>query len=42
MHNTENDFTQISFADNVDVSNKIFVSKRAYTLLMKMKNMEEE
>lgn len=40
--NTENGFTQITFADNSDLSNKIFVTKGAYTLLMKMKNTEEE
>lgn len=40
--NTENEFTQISFTDQVDMSNKIFVIKGAYTLLMKMKNKEEE
>lgn len=40
--NTENGFTQISFANNSDLSNKIFVTKGAYTLLMKMKNTEEE
>lgn len=40
--NTENEFTQISFTDKADMSNKIFVIKGAYTLLMKMKNKEEE
>jgi len=40
--NTENGFTQISFADNADMTNKTFVTKGAYTLLMKMKNTEEE
>lgn len=39
--NTENGFTQISFADSTDIRNKIFVTKGAYTLLMKMKNTEE-
>lgn len=34
--------TQISFKDNIDFKNKIFVTKGAYTLLMKMKNTEEE
>jgi len=40
--NNENGFTQITFANNVDRSNQIFVTKGAYTLLMKMKNTEEE
>ncbi|MDO9186104.1 MAG: efflux RND transporter periplasmic adaptor subunit [Bacteroidia bacterium] len=39
--NTENGFTQISFADSTDIRSKIFVTKGAYTLLMKMKNTEE-
>ncbi len=39
--NTENDFTQITFPDNTDMTNKIFVTKGAYTLLMTMKNMDE-
>jgi len=39
--NTENGFTQITFPDNADMANKIFVTKGAYTLLMKMKNTEE-
>lgn len=40
--NNENGFTQITFANNADRSNQIFVTKGAYTLLMKMKNTEEE
>lgn len=40
--NNENGYTQISFPDTIDVSSKIFVIKGAYTLLMKMKNTEEE
>ncbi|MCE9539875.1 MAG: efflux RND transporter periplasmic adaptor subunit [Bacteroidetes bacterium] len=40
--NTENGFTQINFADSTDIRNKIFVTKGAYTLLMKMKNTAEE
>jgi cobalt-zinc-cadmium efflux system membrane fusion protein len=40
--NTENGFTQIIFADKTDPKDKIFVTKGAYTLLMKMKNTEEE
>lgn len=39
--NTENGFTQISFADSTDILSKTFVTKGAYTLLMKMKNTEE-
>ena len=37
-----NGVTQISFKDNIDFKNKLFVTKGAYTLLMKMKNTEEE
>jgi len=40
--NSENGFTQITFADSTDIKNKSFVTKGAYTLLMKMKNTEEE
>jgi cobalt-zinc-cadmium efflux system membrane fusion protein len=40
--NTEKGFTQITFPDNTEMRNKIFVTKGAYTLLMKMKNTEEE
>ncbi len=40
--NNENGFTQITFSDTADIRNKIFVIKGAYTLLMKMKNTEEE
>lgn len=40
--NTENGYTQITFSDSSDISNKIVVTKGAYTLLMKMKNTEEE
>jgi cobalt-zinc-cadmium efflux system membrane fusion protein len=40
--NTENGFTQIAFADSMDVKNKNFVIKGAYTLLMKLKNTAEE
>jgi cobalt-zinc-cadmium efflux system membrane fusion protein len=39
--NTENNYTQITFLDNTDMSSKMFVTKGAYTLLMKMKNHEE-
>ncbi|MEO7175340.1 MAG: efflux RND transporter periplasmic adaptor subunit [Saprospiraceae bacterium] len=39
--NTENGFTQIIFLDSTEMSNKNFVIKGAYTLLMKMKNTEE-
>ncbi len=40
--NTEGGFTQITFPNNNDIKNKTFVTKGAYTLLMKMKNTEEE
>jgi len=40
--NSENGFTQIIFPTNFDATNKTFVTKGAYTLLMKMKNTEEE
>jgi len=40
--NNENGFTQIIFADSTEMRNKTFVIKGAYTLLMKMKNTEEE
>ena len=40
--NSENGFTQIVFPNNFDATNKTFVTKGAYTLLMKMKNTEEE
>ena len=40
--NNENGFTQITFPDSTEMRNKTFVIKGAYTLLMKMKNAEEE
>ncbi len=40
--NTEYGLTQITFADSADMKSKTFVIKGAYTLLMKMKNMEGE
>jgi cobalt-zinc-cadmium efflux system membrane fusion protein len=40
--NSENGFTQITFADGKDLNAHTFVIKGAYTLLMKMKNTEEE
>jgi cobalt-zinc-cadmium efflux system membrane fusion protein len=40
--NNENGFTQITFADSTGIRDKTFVIKGAYTLLMKMKNAEEE
>ena len=40
--NTENGYTQITFADNSNMSSKNFVIKGAYTILMKMKNTEEK
>lgn len=39
--NTNEGFTQISFPNNADMTNKVFVTKGAYTLLMQMKNKEE-
>lgn len=42
VQNTENDFTQIAFPENMDIKNKTFVTRGAYTLLMKMKNTAEE
>jgi len=39
--NSENGFTQITFADISNMSDKIFVTKGAYTLLMTMKNSGE-
>jgi len=39
--NTENGFTQITFVDDIkDLKQTNFVTKGAYTLLMKMKNVE--
>ncbi|MBP9548242.1 MAG: efflux RND transporter periplasmic adaptor subunit [Chitinophagales bacterium] len=40
--NSEHGFTQITFPDSTQMSDKIFVTKGAYTLLMKMKNTGEE
>jgi cobalt-zinc-cadmium efflux system membrane fusion protein len=40
--NSELGFTQITFADSTAMREKFFVIKGAYTLLMKMKNQEEE
>lgn len=40
--NNENGFTQITFADSSGIRVKTFVLKGAYTLLMKMKNTEED
>lgn len=40
--NNENGFTQVIFADSTDIKSKSFVTKGAYTLLMKMKNTEEQ
>lgn len=40
--NSENGFTQIIFPPDFDSTNKTFVTKGAYTLLMKIKNTEEE
>ncbi len=41
-HNAENGYTQISFADNKDRAASTFVTKGAYSLLMKLKNTETE
>ncbi len=40
--NNENGYTQIILADTTDVRSKTFVTKGAYTLLMKMKNQEDK
>jgi cobalt-zinc-cadmium efflux system membrane fusion protein len=40
-HNHENEYTQIELADGSEIKDRIFVTKGAYTLLMKMKNTEE-
>ncbi len=40
--NNEYGYTQIVFADSTGMRDKTFVIKGAYTLLMKMKNAEEE
>ena len=40
--NSEDGFTQIAFEDGKDKKDKTFVTAGAYTLLMKMKNEEEE
>lgn len=40
--NNENGLTQITFPDSTNIRNKAFVINGAYTLLMKMKNHEEE
>ena len=39
--NTENGYTQIIFTDSTEIKHKTFVTKGAYTLLMKMKNKED-
>ncbi len=40
--NSENGYTQLIFADTIGLQNKMFVTKGAYTLLMKMKNTNWE
>lgn len=40
--NSQNEIAQIEFLKNEDMSKKSFVTKGAYTLLMKMKNRAEE
>jgi cobalt-zinc-cadmium efflux system membrane fusion protein len=42
LQNAEDGFTQITFLEAEEISEKTFVTKGAYTLLMKMKNTEEE
>lgn len=42
LQNAEEGFTQITFSEVEEISEKTFVTKGAYTLLMKMKNTEEE
>ena len=39
---SENGYTQLIFSDTAGIENKVFVTKGAYTLLMKMKNTSEE
>jgi hypothetical protein len=41
-HGNEGGQTLITFQDNSSPVGRTFVTKGAYTLLMKMKNMEEE
>lgn len=40
--NNENGFTQIVFKDSINAMSKTFITKGAYTLLMKIKNAKEE
>lgn len=40
--NSENEFTEIIFSDNQNLINETFVTRGAYSLLMKMKNTQEE
>lgn len=42
LQNAEDGFTQIAFSDTQEIGSKTFVTQGAYTLLMKMKNTEEE
>lgn len=42
LGNSENGFTQLQLNDTTAMSSKTFVTKGAYTLLMKMKNKSEE
>ena len=42
LQNAEDGFTQITFLEAEEISEKTFVTKGAYKLLMKMKNTEEE
>lgn len=40
--NSENGFTQIIFSDSLNVQDKDFVIRDAYSLLMKMKNIQDD
>lgn len=40
--NSENGYSQLLFPDTTGIHDQLFVTKGAYTLLMKMKNTEEE
>ncbi len=41
LQNSANGYTQITLADTMGLQDRVFVTKGAYTLLMKMKNTEE-
>ena len=42
LKKSENELTQIEFVNGDQMQDKVFVTKGAYTLLMKMKNTAEE